>query len=101
MGDDTFSGVVIEHDKSTSWKLLVRESNRTGELELEAAKPIPYDGVLRYTTESRAYVSYRKNSKFNLTPAEVVNYYIQKSDTASLKDQLYADAMERLEAVKV
>ena len=86
--------------KEGDWKLLIRESNRTGEFELEAAKPIPYDGVLRFTTEKRAYVSYRKNSKYNLSPSEVVNYYVRKSGTESLKDQLYADAMERLESVE-
>jgi len=83
----------IENLGKRDWALYVKDGN------LVAGKMIPYDGVLIYTTEQRSYVSYRKNSQYNLSPSEVVNKYVQKSDTESMKDQLYADAMEALEEV--
>lgn len=66
---------VVHNDDKSDWRLVVRESNRTGKSVIEAAKPIPYDGVLRRTTEERQYVSHRKNSTFNLSVSEVIERY--------------------------
>jgi len=66
------TGVDIVHesgDSHTDWRLQVRDG------ELEAAKQIPYDGTLRYTTEQREHVSHRKNSTYNADVSDVVDFY--------------------------
>jgi len=75
----TRDAITVHNDDGTDWKLLARESNRTGEWVLEAAKPIPYDGVLYLSTETRRRVSYRKNSQYNLDVSEVVARYEDKT----------------------
>jgi len=60
-------------DKPTDWRLQVRDGN------LEAARMVPHDGTLRYTTQERDHVSYRKDSVFNLSDAEVVDQYEAKT----------------------
>lgn len=60
-------------DNPTDWRLQIRDGN------LEAARQIPHDGTLRYTTEERDHVSYRKDSVFNLSDAEVVDQYETKT----------------------
>jgi len=60
-------------DDHTDWRLQVRDGN------LEAARQVPYDGTYRFTTESREYVSQRKNSMYNCDPAEVVEFYEDKA----------------------
>lgn len=70
---------IIHADDESDWRLIIRESNMTGEQVLEAAKPIPYDGVLRRSTEARQYVSYRKNSTFNLSVEEVLDRYEEQT----------------------
>lgn len=76
MSDET---TVVHDDENSDWKLLVRESNRTGEVIIQAAKPIPYDGVLYLSSEERKHVSYRKNSTFNLDVSEVIDRYEDKT----------------------
>jgi len=70
---------LIHKDDKTNWRLVIRDSNMTGEKELEAALTIPYDGVLVRSTEKRNYVSYRKNSTFNLSVSEVLDHYEAKT----------------------
>jgi hypothetical protein len=53
----------------TDWKLARRDG------ELEARRAIPHDGVRVYSTESRAFVSYRKSSRYNLDATEVLDLY--------------------------
>jgi hypothetical protein len=77
MTDDT---TIIHDDRNESgWLLRARESDRAGERVLEACKRIPYDGVLYYTTETREYVSYRKNSQYNLSASDVIDHYEAKT----------------------
>jgi len=76
MTDET---ITVHNDDGTDWKLLAHESDRTEEWVLEAAKPIPYDGVLYLSTETRQHVSYRKNSQYNLDVSEVVSRYEDKT----------------------
>jgi len=70
---------LIHKDENSDWRLVVSESSRTGETILKAAKPIPYDGVLVRSTETRHYVSYRKNSTFNHSVDEVLDQYESKT----------------------
>ena len=60
----------------TAWSLAVRADG-----VVEASRRVPYDGVFRVSPEERGYVSYRKNSMFNLTAREVVRRYCATSDT--------------------
>ena len=66
---------VIHKDEQTNWRLVIQESTVTGEKELEATLPIPYDGVLVRSTETQTYVSFRKNSTYNLTVEQVLDHY--------------------------
>jgi len=86
------TGRTIEDLGKRDWSLKVRGG------ELVAAKTIPYDGVLTYTTEDK-FISRRRNSQANLSVREVVRMYHEKSDTESLFDQLYADAKEIIDSV--
>jgi len=61
-------------DTSGDWTLVRRDNG-----VLEARKPVPFEGVLRYSTERRGYVSYRKQSQFNLTEREVLDRYESKT----------------------
>jgi len=70
---------LIHKDDDTNWRLVIRDSSMTGEKELEAALTIPYDGVLVRSTETRNYVSHRKNSTFNLSVSEVLDHYESKT----------------------
>jgi len=70
---------LIHKDDSTNWRLVIRDSSMTGKRELEAALTIPYDGVLVRSTETRHYVSHRKNSTFNLSVSEVLDHYESKT----------------------
>lgn len=76
MSDET---IVVHDDEGSDWKLLAQESNRTSEWVLQATKPVPYDGVLYLSSEERQYVSYRKNSRFNLNVPEVIELYEEKT----------------------
>ena len=70
---------LIHKDENTNWRLVTRDSTSTGEKVLEAALTIPYDGVLVRSTETRNYVSHRKNSTFNLSVSEVLDHYEAKT----------------------
>ena len=59
--------------------------------ELEARKPIPYDGVLTYSTEERGYVSSRKNSEYNLSEREVVKWYVRITQPGVSADELLSE----------
>lgn len=61
-------------DEDGDWKLVRRDNG-----VLEARKPILFEGVLRFSTERRGYVSYRTNSEFNLSEQEVLSRYRQKT----------------------
>lgn len=61
-------------DEDGDWKLVRRDNGI-----LEARKPIPFDGVRKYSTERRGYVSYRTNSEFNLSEDEVLTRYRQQT----------------------
>lgn len=58
---------------NTDWKLV-----RDGDT-LMMRKTIPYDGVRRYTTETRGYVSHRKSSRFNLDATRVLELYTEET----------------------
>ena len=70
---------VIHDDEDTGWRLIARESSRTGERVVEMVKSIPYDGVLRHSTEQRDYVPPHKNSTFGHDLADVVGCYEEQT----------------------
>ena len=70
---------IIHECDETNWRLVIEDSTVTGEIELEAALSIPYDGVLVRSTEKRNYVSHRKNSTFNMSVEQVLDHYEAKT----------------------
>ena len=59
--------------ENTDWSLI-----RDGDT-LEMRKTIPYDGVRKYSTESRTYVSPRKSSRYNLDATRVLELYAEET----------------------
>ena len=70
---------VVHTDDNSGWRLIIRDSSVDGGRVVEMCKTIPYDGVLKRTTETREYVSHRKNSTFNLTVDEVLDRYEEQT----------------------
>jgi hypothetical protein len=80
-------------DEANGWTLQMVEQD--GERVLEAAKPVPYDGTLRFSTRDRAN-STSKNSQFRLTVDDVVRQYVLKSETGRDAAALRRDAERAL-----
>ena len=59
--------------ENTDWSLI-----RDGDT-LEMRKTIPYDGVRKYSTESRTHVSPRKSSRYNLDATRVLELYAEET----------------------
>jgi len=70
---------IIHNAEDSAWRLVVRESTVDGKTVVEMCKTIPYDGVLKRTTETREYVSHRKNSTYNLSVSEVLERYEEQT----------------------
>jgi hypothetical protein len=79
-------------DASTDWSLVVGDGGE----DLEACRHVPYDGVLRFSTERRGYLSCRKNSHFNLDAEQVVDNYLAKADVDLPRGLLLARARQEL-----
>ena len=69
------TGTVIEDLGKWDWRLEVEPDGR-----VVARQPIPYDGVLIYSTEDRPNKP-RARSEFGLGAREVVRRYARASDT--------------------
>lgn len=75
------SSVIIEDHGEWDWTLYVDEEG------VHAAKPIPYDGVLYYSTKDR-HVSRKRNSEYGLSLDAVLDHYLRKSETDKTVGQL-------------
>jgi len=86
---------VIERagEEPTDWTLVVTEAG-----EIIARRQIPFDGVLRFSTESRR-TRPRKNSEFGLDPRTVIDRYARRSGTTTPRPTLIDDVQRALGAV--
>lgn len=75
--------MTVEIHETGDWTLRVRDG------VVEAAKPIPYDGVLTYSTRDRPN-SRRKNSQFRMHRRDVVQAYVGYAAPDADADDLLA-----------
>jgi len=77
-------------DAPTDWALVVRDDG-----VLEARRQIPYDGVLRYSSQQRTNTP-QKNSEFGLAIETVVDRYLTKASVDVPKTLLVTRARQEL-----
>jgi len=79
-------------EEPTAWRLVVEEG------ELVARRSVPYDGVLRFTTEEYPHgrPSHRKRSEFGLDVETVVARYVAHADPDADETTLLARARRQL-----
>ncbi|MDQ2072827.1 hypothetical protein RBH20_09800 [Haloarcula sp. H-GB4] len=79
--------LVVEDAGDEDFTLLVTDDGA-----VEARKQIPYDGVLRFTTATRALPTGRRTkSQFGLTADTVIDSYLARADTETPRVDLEAD----------
>jgi hypothetical protein len=82
--------LVIEDAGDEDFTLLVTDDGA-----LEARKQIPYDGVLRFTTEPRALPpGGRTRSQFGLGVDDVIDRYLARADTETPRVELAEDVAQ-------
>jgi len=88
--------LVIEDAGDEDYTLLVTEAGA-----LEARKRIPYDGVLRFTTATRALPTGRRTqSQFGLSVDHVIDRYLARADTETSRPDLAEDVAQALRTVR-
>lgn len=87
--------LVIEDAGDGEFTLLVTDDGA-----VEARKRIPYDGVLRFTTETRALPTGRRTqSQYGLDVDDVIERYQARADTETARVELAEDVAQALRAV--
>lgn len=84
--------LLIEDAGDDDYTLLVTDDG-----ELEARKRIPFDGVRRYTTATRPLPTGRRTeSQFALDVDNVLDQYVQRSETQTPRATLAEDVARAL-----
>lgn len=87
--------VIESGEEPTDWTLLV-----TADGDLVARRKIPYDGVLRFSTATRALPTGRRTrSEFGLDLGTVIDRYLSHADTTTPRPELVDDVQAALGAV--
>jgi len=84
---------VIESHGQWQWSLVISDG------EVAARCGVPYDGVLTYSTKDRPNRA-DKTSEYQLDVQEVVERYVDESETDATVDELLARVRAALEEVE-
>jgi hypothetical protein len=88
--------LLIEDAGDDDYTLLVTDAGA-----VEARKPVPHDGVRRYTTASRDLpTGKRTRSQFGLAVDDVITRYIDRSSTPTPRETLASDIEQALREVR-